>query len=121
MEEDLESRAEPEEQERRSHSWRCSEEFHSRAQVEESQQMFPWKVVEPFDGKTLLALTLITRSGHNFVQTLSCQEGHIHISHIGMHRYVIMSYARKELKEYLSSYLVNMRGVLSSFLGVDIC
>ena len=53
MEDDLESRAEPEEQERRSHSWRCSEEFHSRAQVEESQQMFPWKVVEPFDGKTV--------------------------------------------------------------------
>ena len=60
MEDDLESRAEPEEQERRSHSWRCSEEFHCRSQVEKSQQMFDWKVVEPFDGKT--AFTLMTRS-----------------------------------------------------------
>merc|ERR1711963_147301 len=38
-------------QEVTNHNWECNQEFHSRGEVEKSQTQFPWKVVEPYDGK----------------------------------------------------------------------
>ena len=33
------------------HNWGCNTEFHTAEEVENSQKMFDWKVVEPYDGK----------------------------------------------------------------------
>ena len=38
------------EEETKEHHWPCSDEFHSRKEVERSREMFDWMVVEPFDG-----------------------------------------------------------------------
>ena len=35
------------------HYWPCSDEFHSRGEVERSREKFDWKVVEPYDGNSL--------------------------------------------------------------------
>ena len=41
----------PQEQEKKEHCWTCTDEFHSRGEVDRSRESFDWKVVEPFDGK----------------------------------------------------------------------
>ena len=46
----------PKEQEKKEHHWPCSDEFHSRVEVERSRQMFDWKVVEPFDGNLSISI-----------------------------------------------------------------
>merc|ERR1712080_249801 len=33
------------------HTWDCNTEFHCRKEVEKSQTAFPWKVVDPYNGK----------------------------------------------------------------------
>eukprot|EP00088_Acartia_fossae_P029806 TRINITY_DN30709_c0_g1_i1.p1 TRINITY_DN30709_c0_g1~~TRINITY_DN30709_c0_g1_i1.p1 ORF type:complete len:193 (-),score=35.10 TRINITY_DN30709_c0_g1_i1:23-562(-) len=33
------------------HHWECNKEFHTKEEVEKSMQEYPWKVVEPYDGK----------------------------------------------------------------------
>ena len=44
----------PKEQEKKEHCWTCTDEFHCRGEVERSMENFDWKVVEPYDGNTLL-------------------------------------------------------------------
>ena len=41
------------EEEKEEHYWPCSDEFHSRGEVERSREKFDWKVVEPYDGNSL--------------------------------------------------------------------
>merc|ERR1711872_677117 len=38
-------------QEEMVHNQECNKEFHTKDEVERSQAEFPWKVVEPYDGK----------------------------------------------------------------------
>ena len=49
MEDDLQSRAESEEKEIKSHIWNSSEELHSRTGLGGNQQRLAGKVVEPFE------------------------------------------------------------------------
>ena len=42
-----------EKEEGEEHYWPCSDEFHSRGEVERSREKFDWKVVEPYDGNSL--------------------------------------------------------------------
>ena len=50
MEEESKEEDKPQEQEKKEHCWTCTDEFHSRGEVERSRGNFDWKVVEPFDG-----------------------------------------------------------------------